>query len=516
MSNQELESDHYDVIVIGTGLAESIAASSLAKAGKTVLHLDPNEYYGGEQASLTLDELIYWSNQYTSSTPSSSKSNTKYHGSSITPLSKELAQDKRRYSISLFPSILPSRGYLIDTLIKSDVSKYVSFRVLDQIALYSQTDNHVEENFKRVPGSKEEIFKDKSISLMDKRKLMKFLLFATGEFENDDILKGKESQPLNQFLQESFSIPSSLSNSIIYAISHCSTADEPTLEALKRTRRYLKSIGRYGNSAFLIGQYGGAGEVAQGFCRACAVFGGTYVLGANAKPTNIEITPQGVSLDIPCHPRRITASHLIASPNHLTPTLLTDSPLSSGQAEDFVMAHGIAITKTIPDILRRKMSNPEEISSNEEEVENDDTAIVLFPRNDQDVVKCYINGEGTGSCPTGQYIIYLSTCVPSSSWESAPSDILKPYLEKITSEPIFEGYYYSSRPSSDSTLSSISDSIVKLKPYGGKELLTEGLDWEAQQGEEAFYAVMGRSECVKGFFEKDISEEEEMGIGEDD
>ena len=31
---------------------------ALAKAGKTVLHLDPNEYYGSSQASLTLDELV--------------------------------------------------------------------------------------------------------------------------------------------------------------------------------------------------------------------------------------------------------------------------------------------------------------------------------------------------------------------------------------------------------------------------------------------------------------------------
>lgn len=43
--------------------------------------------------------------------------------------------------------------------------------------------------------------------------------------------------------------------------------------------RYLLSAGRYGNSPFLIGHYGGAGELAQGFCRVCAVRGGTYILG---------------------------------------------------------------------------------------------------------------------------------------------------------------------------------------------------------------------------------------------
>lgn len=44
---------------------------------------------------------------------------------------------------------------------------------------------------KRVPGSKEEVFKDKSISLVDKRRLMKFLMFVAGEFEDDEILRGE-------------------------------------------------------------------------------------------------------------------------------------------------------------------------------------------------------------------------------------------------------------------------------------------------------------------------------------
>jgi GDP dissociation inhibitor len=43
--------------------------------------------------------------------------------------------------------------------------------------------------------------------------------------------------------------------------------EDPTLPALKRLRGFLRSAGRYGNSPFLIGHYGGLGELAQGFCR---------------------------------------------------------------------------------------------------------------------------------------------------------------------------------------------------------------------------------------------------------
>ena len=66
---------------------------------------------------------------------------------------------------------------------------------------------------------------------------------------------------------EAFNLPSNLASQVAYAIAHCSTPTDLTLEALRRTRRYIKSIGRYGSGAFLVGQYGGAGEIAQGFCR---------------------------------------------------------------------------------------------------------------------------------------------------------------------------------------------------------------------------------------------------------
>ena len=48
----------YDVVVVGTGLIESILACALAKIGKTVLHLDRNDYYGGDYASFSLDKFI--------------------------------------------------------------------------------------------------------------------------------------------------------------------------------------------------------------------------------------------------------------------------------------------------------------------------------------------------------------------------------------------------------------------------------------------------------------------------
>ena len=37
----------YDVVLSGTGVAQSILAAALARAGKRVLHIDAHDYYGG-------------------------------------------------------------------------------------------------------------------------------------------------------------------------------------------------------------------------------------------------------------------------------------------------------------------------------------------------------------------------------------------------------------------------------------------------------------------------------------
>ena len=51
---------HFDVVVVGTGLTESLVAAAAARAGKTVLHLDANPFYGARNATLSLDALSKW------------------------------------------------------------------------------------------------------------------------------------------------------------------------------------------------------------------------------------------------------------------------------------------------------------------------------------------------------------------------------------------------------------------------------------------------------------------------
>ena len=50
--------EEWDAIVLGTGMKECLLSGLLSVAGKKVLHLDRNNYYGGASASLDINQLF--------------------------------------------------------------------------------------------------------------------------------------------------------------------------------------------------------------------------------------------------------------------------------------------------------------------------------------------------------------------------------------------------------------------------------------------------------------------------
>jgi len=128
---------------------------------------------------------------------------------------------------------------------------------------------------------------------------------------------------------------------------------------------------------------------------ACAVFGGTYVLGKESIPESMTVNDDSVTIKIPCHPRPITAKHMVTSPDHLPPDI-RPKPESSGET---ATAHCIALLNSLPEALRR----PKTESTEGEEEGEDDTAVIIFPPTEsQGLVRALVMGEGTGSCPAGQ------------------------------------------------------------------------------------------------------------------
>ena len=195
--------------------------SALAKAGYKIIHVDPNDHYGGDHATLTVDEIVTWADLRSASGGNESTDkylagqrnrfvSVSYHGSPP-PAS-------RQYSLSLLPSIIPSVGPLISTLVDSGVSRYGGFKLLEQVALY-----HSPGRVQNVPNSKEDVFTNRRISLIDKRRLMRFFTFVSSDFEDKPELHGKEATPLIDFLTSVFTLERTIAETIVFALAFCTS-----------------------------------------------------------------------------------------------------------------------------------------------------------------------------------------------------------------------------------------------------------------------------------------------------
>ena len=60
MAGQPALPTEFEVIVIGTGLEESIVAASVARNGHSVLHIDTKDYYGEAWAAFNLKGIQEW------------------------------------------------------------------------------------------------------------------------------------------------------------------------------------------------------------------------------------------------------------------------------------------------------------------------------------------------------------------------------------------------------------------------------------------------------------------------
>ncbi|XP_051959799.1 rab proteins geranylgeranyltransferase component A 2-like [Xyrauchen texanus] len=63
MATEELPSQ-FDVVILGTGLTESVIAAACSRVGQSVLHLDRRSYYAGNWASFTFNGLLSWIEEY--------------------------------------------------------------------------------------------------------------------------------------------------------------------------------------------------------------------------------------------------------------------------------------------------------------------------------------------------------------------------------------------------------------------------------------------------------------------
>lgn len=222
----------YDFALLGTSLPLSILSAALSRAGFSVLHVDEEEHYGGPWSSLTLSELLEWSRN-TALFESQGKRDVSLAFPAFNQheeIPQSLSTLDRHFSISLSPTIVPCAGPTIEVLIRSKVASYCTFRLLQKTSIYiSNKTSTTEWPLQKVPSSKEDIFKDKTLSLVDKRRLMKLLQQAV---PSQDVSEGEgvaSSVPSKEkffdylLSKEGANLSPQLSSSIAYGVALCSS-----------------------------------------------------------------------------------------------------------------------------------------------------------------------------------------------------------------------------------------------------------------------------------------------------
>lgn len=210
----------FDLIVLGTGLPESILAAAASSAGKSVLHLDPNSFYGSHFSSFLLHSFSSFlhshhptaSEQPPPSTPIDAgefsvvdlKTRPLYSHIEISSYSETLDTSSRGFSIDLSgPRVLFCADPVVDLMLKSGASHHLEFKSVDASFVYR------EGKIWPVPDSREGIFKDRSLGLTEKSQLMRFFKLVRGHLglaedggEERRVSEEDLESPFVEFLQK--------------------------------------------------------------------------------------------------------------------------------------------------------------------------------------------------------------------------------------------------------------------------------------------------------------------------
>ena len=151
--------DKYDVIILGTGLTECVLSGLLATSGQKCLVLDRNEYYGGESASLSLEQLF-----------------TKF-GKGQPPTSLGRSRD---YNVDLVNKLLMANGKLVKMLQKTGVTKYnTEFTLIDGSFVVHKNKVY------KVPVTEREALSSSLMGIFEKRRCAKFFGFVQEYDQNN-------------------------------------------------------------------------------------------------------------------------------------------------------------------------------------------------------------------------------------------------------------------------------------------------------------------------------------------
>ncbi|EXJ86528.1 hypothetical protein A1O3_03479 [Capronia epimyces CBS 606.96] len=404
---ETLSDEVWDVVIAGTSKAQSLLALSLSRSGKKVLHLDRHPYYGGTDAGLSLQDAEEWARDLERSSnnvfqrASISKPTHSDEGSTETKLGSS-----RAYTLSLNPQIIYARSDFLPKLVSSRIHSQLEFLAVGSWWVHRHGALH------KIPSTREDVFNDESLSMKDKRALMKFLRHALQE--DAESLPDQEEEALmslQEALDTRFKIPKSLHAPLLaLALSPVAAHSIPFGTALARIRRHMRSMGYFGPGfGAVIAKYGNTSEIAQVACRAGAVGGGVYLLGHELKTLD-SVKDDSASTDETGNNPVLLEGSLSDGTRirsrFVTGTLDDLSPLQPASSDDAPSSGTWKSVNIVADPLKTLFPQ----SSDNGPVPA--AAIVLVDTDTENPGKSpiylQIHTEDTGECPAGQCVIYAS------------------------------------------------------------------------------------------------------------
>ncbi|KAF9679043.1 hypothetical protein SADUNF_Sadunf07G0099000 [Salix dunnii] len=286
--------EEYDVIVLGTGLKECILSGLLSVDGLKVLHMDRNDYYGGESTSLNLNQL--WK---------------RFRGSDTPP---ESLGASKEYNVDMIPKFIIANGGLVRVLIHTDVTKYLHFKAVDGSFVYNKGKIY------KVPATDVEALKSPLMGLFEKRRARKFFIYVQDYEDNDP--KSHEGLDLTKVTAREVISKYGLEDDTVDFIGHAlalhlddSYLDQPALDFVKRMKLYAESLARFqGGSPYIYPLYGLA-ELPQSFARLSAVYGGTYML--NKPECEVEFDESGKAIGVTSEGETAKCKKVVSDPSYL-------------------------------------------------------------------------------------------------------------------------------------------------------------------------------------------------------
>lgn len=424
----------FDVIVIGTGMVESIVAAAASRIGKTVLHLDSDDHYGGKWASFNFEGLqkllealkndpnqkfltniveqwIIGDNaveeatepvEKTDAASSENQTETKQLPKEVKKWSRKLLNEHyRKFNIDLTPKLLFARGPLVELLISSNIARYAEFRCVSRVMTW------LDDKPVPVPCSRADVFSTSDVNIVEKRMLMK-LLTSFINLNDDQLreeLKDWKDKSFKEYLVSQKLTPQII-HYVLYAIAG-GTDKTMCIDGILKCKQFLVSLGRYGNTPFLWPMYG-SGELPQCFCRLCAVFGGVYCLNRSVDEIKENEKGEGKSkVSLKTNTKEISCEHLVVgvdkTPKQYLPSVFNINGISRAI---FITNHSIQ-------------------SSTKEQL-----TLLRFPPLDDHVnpVTVVEVGPSTGSCPKGLYVVHFV-----SKQDKTAKEDLESYAKRLFS-----------------------------------------------------------------------------------